>query len=113
MFLTVNEGDDLAGGSTDLAQGTGGVGDGRAGGSRDLGESLRSLGGRRRSGLTSLGGSLRGGGSVSDGGSPGQELRLPQDGTGGGGHFVWWRKGVENREVSESHPKQSLLKRAV
>lgn len=45
MSLTIDERDDLAGGSTDLAQGTGGVGDGRTSGGRDLGETLRGLGG--------------------------------------------------------------------
>jgi hypothetical protein len=89
VSLTIDERDDLAGGSTDLAQGTGGVGHGRASGSGDLGQTLRGLGGSRGSSLTGLRGSLRGGRSVSDGGSPGQELRLPQDGTGGSGHFEY------------------------
>jgi hypothetical protein len=109
VFLTVDERDDLAGGTTDLAQGTGSVGESRTGGGSDLGQTLRSLGGSRGGSLSGLGGSLRGGRSVSDGGSPGQELRLPQNGTGSGGHFC----GVEERsgkeEESERHPKQSLI----
>lgn len=44
VSLTIDERDDLAGGSTDLTQGTSGVGDGRTSGGRDLGETLRSLG---------------------------------------------------------------------
>jgi hypothetical protein len=39
-LLTIDERDDLAGGTTDLAQGTSGVGKGRSSGSRDLGETL-------------------------------------------------------------------------
>jgi len=48
---------------------------------------------------------------VSDGGSPGQELRLPQDGTGGSGHFgeTVGRRRSENYNPSTGHPRQSLV----
>lgn len=85
--LTVNERNNFADGTADLPQGRGGAGESRASGSSGLGQTLLGLGSSVGGSLTSLGGSLGGGRGVSDNGAPGQELRLPQDGTGGSGHL--------------------------
>lgn len=111
VSLTVDERDDLADRTADLAEGSGSVGDGRASGSGGLGQTLRSLGGSRGGSLAGLVGGLGGGRGVSDDGSPGQELRLPQNGTGGSGHFGDCGRGrrSEDEYPSTGHPLQSLV----
>lgn len=105
VLLTVDERDDLADGTANLAQGSGGITDGRTSGSGGLGETLLSLG-------SSLAGLLGVGRGVSDGGSPGQELRLPQHGTGGSGHVGDCEGGgrSEIKRPGTSHPGQLLVK---
>lgn len=111
VSLTVDKSDDLADRAANLAEGSGSVGDGRASSSGGLGKTLGGLGGSRRGSLAGLVGGLRGGRGVSNDGSPGQELRLPQNGTGGSGHFGDCGRGrrSEDEYPSTGHPLQSLV----
>ena len=77
--LTINKRDDLSGPSTNIPQSRSGTLEHRGSSGGGAGEALRSL----RCSLSSLGSSFRGGRGVSDRGPPGEELRLPQDGTRG------------------------------
>lgn len=85
--LTVNKRDDLSGPSTNIPQSRSGTRSGirehwdSSGGS--AGETLRRLRGSLSSLGSALGSSFRSGRGVSNGGPPGEELGLPEDGTRG------------------------------
>lgn len=96
-YHRIDESDDFSGPSTNLPQSTadalGGIRKSGTSGGCDTRETSRCLGGSRGCSLASLLSRLRGGGGVSDSGPPGQELRLPKNGTGrGSGHLEDHRK---------------------
>ena len=116
--LTLDNGDNFSGVPTNVLESTtealGSVRDGGAGGRRNSRKALGCLGSSRRSSLARLGGSFGGGRGMSDGGPPGQDLRLPQcHGTGDCDGHVGKRLGGEGKTVEKMirrGEKESLVR---